>query len=108
MVEIPKPMAVLELGDGQSTTFRVLRFARWPGQVIFPGHAPQGKTISVLRVEVPAVDKPFPPYWDITQTKLIARLEPVLSILQGTGRRVTITAHGVPPKKDFSVDVEGA
>lgn len=104
MPELPKPLNVVELQDGESITFRVSRFETGE-ETIFPGHAPQGKLVRVLRLHVPAEDKPsFPHYWDVTSTRLYAQLLPQLQLARTMTLRWKITAHGIQPKKYFTVE----
>lgn len=108
MTELEKPFSPLELMDGQSISFRVVRYELGV-QTIFPEHAPQGKIVNVARVHVRPEDKPdFPHYWDITSAKLHALILPQLRIEGVFTRRFTITAHGIPPKKSFTLDVAPA
>jgi hypothetical protein len=104
MAELPKPLNVLELPDGQSVTFRITRYDLGE-ETIYPAHAPQGKVVKVLRVHVPPEDLPtFPHYWDLTSTRLVAGLLPQLQLTERLVARWTITARGIPPKKYFSVE----
>ena len=104
MPELARPFNALELQDGESQSFRVVRFEVGE-QVIFPQHAPNGKRVPVLRLHVSADDKPdFPHYWDVTSTRLYAQLLPQLQVAGLLSAKWTITARGIPPKKYFSVD----
>ena len=107
MPVIPEPMELLELANGQSTTFHVESWElgetvihpTWPG-------APPEKRINVLRVVVPSTDKPlFPHYWDVTSKTLIAQMLPYLQASGFEKKSFTITAHGEAPKKRFTLDI---
>ncbi len=104
MAELAPPLQPIELEEGQSRSFTALRWETGEA-IITPGHAPQGKKINVLRIHVRPEDAPgFPHYIDITSARLFAQLRPQLDI---TGRlivRWTITAHGIAPKKYFTVE----
>ncbi len=104
MAELPRPLNALELADGESKTFTVLRWEVGE-EVITPPHAPQGKRITVLRVHVRPDDVVhFPPYYDLTSARLVANLKPQLEHVGLLSARWTITAHGFPPKKYFTVE----
>lgn len=108
MADLDKPMSVLELQDGQSLSFRVVRFELGTA-TIKPAHAPDGKLVQVLRVHVRPQDKPaFPHYWDITSTRLYAQLLPQLRVESLFSRLFTITARGIPPKRNFTLEVRPA
>ncbi len=103
MAELAKPYELLELQDGQSVAFSVLRFERGE-TTIYPGHKPEGKRINVLRVHVPVSDKPtFPSYYDLTSERLIAQLGAELARPDVSRLRFRITARGIPPKRTFEV-----
>ena len=104
MPELARPINVLELQDGESQTFRVVRFELGE-EVIFPLHAPNGKRVRVLRLHVSAADKPdFPHYWDVTSTRLYAQLLPQLQVAGLLSAKWTVTARGIQPKKYFTVE----
>jgi len=104
MAELPKPLNVLELQDGESRRFTVTRFEQGE-ETIFPGHAPQGKKIQVLRVHVRPEDVEHAPYyWDITSSRLVAQLRPQLALVGNLTVRWQVTAHGIAPKKYFTVE----
>lgn len=106
MNELEQPYALLDLADGQSISFTPLGYL--VGETtIYPPHAPGGKLVKVLRVRVDPKDKPaFPHYLDITSVKLYARLLPEVQRADVQRLRITITARGFPPKKDFEVTRE--
>ncbi len=104
MAELDKPLNPLELGDGEKVSFTVVRWELGE-TLIAPQHAPQGKRVQVLRLHVRPEDKAeFPPWWDITSTRLYAQLVPQLRILGLLTTRWVITAQGFPPKKYFRVE----
>ena len=105
MPELPDPMEALELQDGQSARFRVLRYEVGE-KTIKPDHAPTGKLIRIVRVHVPKEDKPgFPHYWDVTSARLVAQLLPFLESPDFARKTYTVTARGIPPKKYFNLEV---
>lgn len=107
MVDLEKPMELLELADGQSLTMTVTKFIDGETE-IEPGYLPKGvkKRIKCLRVYVPRAEKPAgADYWDITSQTLIYTLLP---LLQGAlPVKVQVTAHGWAPRKRSSVVVLG-
>ena len=104
MDELQGPVELLELQDGQSASFRALRYDKGTLK-IFPRTVQQGKIITALRVHVPPEDKPlFPHYWDLTATTLVAQLEPHLQRPDITRLRFKITARGISVHKRFEVE----
>ena len=102
---LPGPMEILELSDGESYSFHVLNFQIDEG-IIRPARAPGGKAIRILRVHVPATDKPtFPFYWDITGQGAVAQMLPLLENRQYQGRTFTLRASGAGPKKRYALEV---
>ena len=103
MSELPGPVELLELPDGESRSFRALRYDKGTLRVV-PKHQPEGKIVTALRVHVPLEDKPlFPHYWDLTAATLVAQLEPHLQRPDLARLRFTITARGIGPRKRFEV-----
>src|SRR5712691_7929113 len=99
MPELAKPYSMLDLANGESVAFTVVRYETGD-TIITPPHAPDGKHVKVLRLHVRREDKPdFPPYYDITSTRLYPQLLPQLQIAKWR-----ITARGFPPKRYFSVE----
>lgn len=104
MPELPKPLNLLELSDGQSKSLTVLRHEIGE-TVIFPAHAPQGKTVKVLRLHVRPEDHPsFPHYFDVTSSRLYAQWLPQLSLTDRLTVRWKVTARGIPPTKYFTLE----
>lgn len=104
MALLEAPAELLDLADGESVEFSVLRFLK--GELrIETRLEPEGKVVPTLRVWVPPEDKPMgAPWWDITSRTLQARLEPVLEQLVGSRRRIKITKYGVAPTARHQVD----
>lgn len=104
MATLEPPTELLDLEDGASETFRILRWAQ--GELeIQPREAPAGKTVPAVRIWVPPEDKPLgAPYWDITAGNLIARLLPMLDQLVASGRQIQVTKYGSPPSARHRVD----
>lgn len=98
------PAELLDLGDGQSAEFRILKWER--GELLVtPRGAPAGRVVTVVRMWVPPEDKPLgAPYWDATAGNLVARLLPVLDQLVATSRRIRVTKRGFPPFARHQVD----
>ena len=108
MAELPKPFELLELNDGESASFAVLRYEKGITTIV-PAHMPGGKLVDVIRVHVPPADKPlFPHYFDLLAASLVAQVEPHLKRPDLARLRFTVTAHGIPPKKRFTVEVRPA
>ena len=101
------PYEILELADGQSAEFTVLRYE--VGSVtIHPRWMPPGseKTIRAIRCFVDRRDKPLgPDYWDITSQLLVAQLDTLFKQVNKLPVRIKITAHGYAPKKRYALEV---
>lgn len=104
MALLDAPTEILELGDGESTTFTILRYQR--GEIfIIPRGLPAGKEIPIIRLHVSSADKPIgAPYWDVTAGNLIARLLPMLDQLVAGKRPIKVTKHGQAPFARHQVD----
>jgi hypothetical protein len=106
---LPGPYEILELADGQSIEFSIVRYE--VGLVtIRPRYLPAGeeKTIKAMRVYVKRADKPIGvDWWDITSQLLVAHLEGILKNVGKLPVRVRIKAFGYAPKKRFQVEVLG-
>ncbi|KKN37002.1 hypothetical protein LCGC14_0768130 [marine sediment metagenome] len=104
MDKLEPPAELLDLEDGASETFRILRWLQ--GELeIQPRETPAGKIVPALRMWVPPEDKPAgAPYWDATAGNLIARLLPMLDELVATGRKIRVTKQGKPPVARHRVD----
>ena len=99
------PMEILELNDGESISLHVTGWTL-DDAIIRPAHAPQGKAIKVLRLNVLQTDKKsFPYYYDVTAMGAIAQLTPWLEKPGYEGKTFTLTAAGDGPKKRYSVGV---
>lgn len=107
MAELQSPVELLELQDGQSQSFRALRYDKGT-LTIHPVRTPGvEKVVTALRVHVPTEDKPlFPHYWDLTATTLIAQLEPHLQRPDLSRIRFKITARGISVRKRFEVETQ--
>lgn len=104
MSPVEAPYELLDLADGESAEFRILKVERGEAR-IETRLEPEGKVVKVLRVHVSGEDKPLgAPYWDITSLTLIARLDPVLDQLVAARRRIRITKFGVAPSARHQVD----
>ncbi|MFQ5880436.1 MAG: hypothetical protein ACE5IZ_09725 [Dehalococcoidia bacterium] len=104
MAVLERPWEPLDLANGQSVTFRVLRWERGEMEVR-PRAAPAGKMIEAVRMWVPPEDKPAgSPYWDATAGNLVARLLTMLDDLVKSGRPIRVTKEGEPPAARHRVD----
>ena len=104
MATLEPPAELLDLEEGASETFRVLRW-KYGELEIQPREAPAGKIVPAVRMWVPPEDKPLgAPYWDATAGNLIARLLPMLDQLVASGRQIQVTKYGQPPSARHRVD----
>lgn len=91
---MPEPFELLELADGQTIDLRVETWALGKA-TIHPRDGRPPKEIPVLRVHVPAGDKPtLPTYWDLTSKHLVAALVGYLEAGADARRIFRITWHG--------------
>lgn len=102
---LPGPYEIFEIQDRESMLFQVVRFEE--GEItINPKGQPAGKVVEAMRIYVTPTSKPAGvPYWDITSKLLRAQLRPFLQDPVQSKRLFKVTAHGVPPTKRFSVEV---
>jgi len=104
MALLEAPIELLDEADLESVEFRILRWEEGEA-LIHPRLEPEGKVVPVIRMWVPAEDKPLgAPYWDLTARTTQARLRPVLGMLVASGRRIKITKYGVAPTARHRVD----
>ena len=105
MDRLEGPFEILELGDKETLTTRIMRWQI--GEVeIHPAYKPEGKWIKALRIHVPETDKQyFPWYWDVTSQTLLAQLVPYLERPGYELRTYKITKHGVAPRARFTLEV---
>lgn len=103
MAELSQPYEIKEWRDGETQTFTIEGFE--VGELeIHPRDGRPPKTIQVMRVHVPAEEKPeFPHYWDMTSQRLVAQLKSLLPPTLIGPFPVTITAIGTAPRTHFSV-----
>ncbi len=99
------PFEFLELGDGQSVRLAV---SGWEEGflIIHPRmrDAPRERTVRVLRLHLKPGYKAWGmPYWDVNAQTLVFQLKALLPKLAETGQEFLIGAHGVAPKKRYSV-----
>lgn len=103
MPDLPGPMEIFELRDGESRAFTVTRSEEGT-TLIHPATAPQGKQIPVLRLHVESLDKPtFPHYYDVTSLTLQAQLRPLVAPGAQLPRRFTVTKVGTGPSARFTM-----
>jgi hypothetical protein len=104
---LPGPYEILELADGQSLEFTILRY-EIGSLTIHPRWMPPGaeKAIKAMRVYVRREDKPVGvDYWDLTSQLLVAHLQGILGSVPKLPVRVRVKAFGWAPKKRFTVEV---
>ncbi|MGH7375865.1 MAG: hypothetical protein ACREKK_00415 [Candidatus Methylomirabilales bacterium] len=99
------PIELLDLPAGGELVTRVTRFEQ-DTAFIKPARAPQGVTVSVVRLHVPLEDKATaPPWWDVTATTLQPSLVAALPAVVGGARWIRIRKQGVAPRARFSLEV---
>lgn len=104
MGDLPGPVELLELQDGQSASFRALSYDKGT-LTIQPTHQPGPKVVTTIRVHVSPEDKPlFPHYWDLTAATLVAQIEFHLRRPDLSQVRFKITARGIGARKRFEVE----
>src|SRR3972149_5477149 len=97
MALLTPPAELLDLANGESREFRVLRWAEG-GLAIRARQAPAGKEVTAIRMHVPPEDKSEgAPYWDATAGNLVARLRVMLDDVVAGGRALRGTKNGGPP-----------
>jgi len=102
---IESPMEILELADGESRVFTVLKWELGEA-LIHPTRRPAGVNVRVLRVHVPTQEKPeVPQYWDVTSQTLIGSWAPLLDPGGGGSGRFKVTKKGVAPAARFTLEV---
>ena len=105
MGKLAEPYDLLDLQDRETVTFRVIKWEE--GELtIKTTDEPEGKVITALRVWVMFGDKAMgAPYWDISSKLLRADLVPHLQAPGAGNRTFKVTAHGVRPRKRFTLEV---
>lgn len=107
MAELPGPLELLDLQDKESATFKVVRFLEGTAK-IKTDDVPEGKEVAILRVHlVPGTKTIGLNYWDISSKTLQAQLVPFLKDPAQRQRTFKVTAHGVRPRKRFTLEVSG-
>lgn len=102
---MPEPFELLEWSDGQTMDLRIESWSLGKA-LIHPRDGRPAKEVPVLRVHVPAGDKPtLPGYWDITSKHLIAGLVGYLEAGRVSGRIFRITWHGTGARGRPSLEV---
>lgn len=104
---LPEPFEILELADGQTVELRIVEATRGAMTIRprYPG-APAEKVIAALRLQLaPGVKTVGPSYFDVTSQTLIAQLIPYLDRLKREQLPFKITAHGLGPRKRFTVEI---
>lgn len=102
---LESPFEILELGDGESISLRILDWKLGKGTII-PKGLGRSKLIRILRIWVPEELKAFEPrYYDITGQTLIYQLLPHLEKPDFKTKRFIVTKHGVAPRARFTLEV---
>ena len=80
--ELPRPVEIWELKEGESRKVRILRYGLFKDYISPPFYPPGVKKLTLtLRIFVdPDYKKIGPPYWDMHQAHLISALKPLLDI----------------------------
>ena len=97
-----------ELFDLPAEGELVTRVTAWEEgrATIKPARAPQGVEVDIIRLHVPAEDKPTEPrYWDVTATRLHPSLRTQLPAVVAGKRWLKLHKYGVAPHARFSLEV---
>lgn len=103
MPVLAKPYEIYEWEDGKTEEWTILSWEL--GDLTIELREREGtKEIQVLRIHVPAEEKPeFPHYHDLTSARLVGQLQGILP-RGGVGpMKLRITAIGAAPRTHFSV-----
>ncbi len=103
---LPGPIEFLELADRESITLKVVGWERGTTEIETLRRGREVKIeIPILRVHVTTETKPYPPsYYDISSKTLAAQLIPLLSVPTYKKWSYRVTAHGVAPRKRFTLE----
>jgi hypothetical protein len=105
MAKLPPPYDVLDLLDGEELVTRVTGFVEGDMDITVR-RSGLGKTVTGLRLLVPAEDKPtVPHYWDLTSTTLLAHMRPLLPPAIAAGLYIKIHKYGEAPHARFAFAV---
>ena len=106
MRRLAGPIEFLELADAQSATLRVISYERGSTVIKTIRRGVEvDLEIPVLRVHLAPGAKLYPPmYYDISSKTLTAQLLPLLSEPGFEKYEYIITAHGVAPRKRFTLE----
>lgn len=104
--KLPGPIEFLELRDRESVTLKVVSWERGTTEI---ATSRRGREVTieipVLRVHVTTETKPYPPnYYDISSKTLTAQLLPLLLQRGYEKWSYRVTAHGVAPRKRFTLE----
>jgi len=103
MAELGRPYEIYEWRDGETQEFTILRWEVGDLE-IHPRDGRPPKSIDVLRIHVPVGEKEHPPYyWDLTSSRLVYMLKPMLPPGGVGPYKVKVTAIGSAPRTHFSV-----
>ena len=103
MAELERPYEIYEWRDGETREFTI---ERWEvGELeIHPRDGRPPKSIEIIRVHVPPEEKEtYPHYWDLTSSRLVAQLKPMLPPGGVGPYKIKVTAIGSAPQTHFSV-----
>jgi hypothetical protein len=104
-VALTAPYEFLDLQDGQVLITRVVAFDQGDATITRRGAA-QGKVVKVVRIHVPATDKPtVPAYWDVSATTVFQTLLGLLPSIVAGRSWLRIQKFGVAPSARFQVSI---
>lgn len=99
------PYEILELTPGRPVRMRVLDWKMGRMTIVprYPGAPPQ-KTIVAIRIYTDEASKPtFPHYWDITSSRLVYQLAPMLRRPLPEKAAIEITRDIPGPRAHYAV-----
>ncbi len=107
MPMLEAPLEWMGLLDGQQVSFHIERWTKGEA-VIYQTSTRQQKIIPVLRLYVRPSDKVIgAPYWDVSATTSVARLNPYLDRPDLRDLEFTFVRHGTPPAARDEIRIKG-
>jgi len=105
--ELPPPYEILELAPKTPVVLEVTSYKIGKMKISprYPG-APPEKEVAAVRIYLTEKSKPtFPHYYDVTSTRLVAQLVPILVAGQWKSFNIQIERDIPGPKAHFSVSL---